>query len=143
MVFGYCRRLRVSVCLSVCLFLVFLGDANCCPTKSTTIQDLCDTYGLSNLIKEPTCHKGTTSTLLDVNLVTNHNRYNGVLNTNYCLSDVHNIIGAVTKRFAPSQKPRKISYRIFNHFNDSDFLLDMSSAPFHVAEIFDDVDDMA
>ena len=52
--------------------LVFMGDANCCPTKSTTIQDLCDTYGLSNLIKEPTCHKGPTSTLLDIILVTNH-----------------------------------------------------------------------
>ena len=44
-----------------------------------------------------------------------------VLNNNYCLSDVHNIISAATKRFAPSQKPRKISYRSFNHFNDSDF----------------------
>ena len=123
--------------------LVFLGDANCCPTKSTTIQDLCDTYGLSNLVKEPTCHKGPTSTLLDVILVTNHKRYSGVLNTNFCLSDVHNIIGAATKRFAPSQKPRKINYRSFHHFNDSDFLYDISSAPFHVAEIFDDVDDMA
>ena len=121
--------------------LVFLGDANCCPTKSTTIQDLCDTYGLSNLVKEPTCHKGPTSTLLDVILVTNHKRYSGVLNTNFCLSDVHNIIGAATKRFAPSQKPRKINYRSFHHFNDSDFLYDISSAPFHVAEIFDDVDD--
>ena len=66
-----------------------------------------------------------------------------MLNTNYCLSDVHNIIGASIKRFAPSQKPRKISYRSFNHFNDSDFLYDMSSAPFHVAEIFDEVVDMA
>ena len=55
--------------------LVFLGDANCCPTKSTTMQDLCDMYGLSNLIKEPTCHKGPTSTLLNVILVTNHKRY--------------------------------------------------------------------
>ena len=89
--------------------LVFLGDANCCPTKSTTIQDLCDTYRLSNLVKEHTCHKGPTSTLLDVILVTNHKRYSGVLNTNYCLSDVHNMIGAATKRFAPSKSHAKLT----------------------------------
>ena len=53
------------------------------------------------------------------------------------------MIGAATKRFAPSQNPRKINYRSFHHFNDSDFLYDVSSVPFHVAEIFDDVDDMA
>ena len=84
--------------------LVFFWDANCCPTKSTTIQDLCDTYGLSNLVKEPTYHKGSTSTLLDVILVTNHKRYSGMLNTNFCLSDVHNVIGAATKRFSPITK---------------------------------------
>ena len=50
-----------------------------------------------------------------------------------------NIISIATKSFAPSQKPRKISCRNFNHFNDYDVLYDMSSAPFHVAE----VDDMA
>ena len=46
--------------------LILWGDANCCPLKSDTIKDLCDTYGLSNLINEPTCHKGTVSTLLDI-----------------------------------------------------------------------------
>ena len=76
-------------------------------------------------------------------LVKNSKRYSGVLNANFCLSDVHNIIGAATKRFAPSQKPRKTNYRSFKHFNDTDFLYDMSCAPFHVADIFDDVDDMA
>ena len=85
-------------------------------------------------------HKGTVPTLLDIILVTNSKRYSGVLNANFCLSDVHNIVGAATKR---SQKPKKINYRSFKHFNDTDFLYDMSCAPFHVADIFDDVDDMA
>ena len=50
--------------------LVFLGDMNCCPSKSNMIHDFCDIYGLSNLITEPTCHKGDVSALLDVILVT-------------------------------------------------------------------------
>ena len=87
--------------------LIFLGDANCCPLKSDTIKDLCDTYGLFNLIKEPTCHKGTVSTLLDIILVTNSKRYSGVLNANFCLSDVHNIVGAATKRFCPISKAKE------------------------------------
>ena len=123
--------------------LIFLADANCCPTKSSTIQDICDTYGLKNLIKSPTCHKSQNSTLLDVLLVNNPKRYIDSLNAPFCLSDFHNIIGAATRRFAPVRKPFVLQYRSYKHFNDADFLYDMSSAPFHVAEIFDDVNDMA
>ena len=68
--------------------------------------------------------------------MTNSKRY-------FCLSDVHNIVGAANKRFAPSQKQRKINYGSFKHFNDTDFLYDMLCAPFHVADIFHDIDDMA
>ena len=123
--------------------LVFLGDMNCCPSKSTTIQDFCEIYGLTNLITEPTCHKGDVSTLLDVILVTNPRRYLGTLNSECNISDFHNIIGAATRRFAPSLKPQKIIYRSYKSFNDADFLFDLQYAPFHVMNIFDDADDMA
>ena len=123
--------------------LVFLGDMNCCPSKSTTIQDFCEIYGLTNLITEPTCHKGDVSTLLDVILVTNPRRYLGTLNSECNISDFHNIIGAATRRFAPSLKPQKIVYRSYKSFNDADFLFDLQCAPFHVMNIFDDADDMA
>ena len=33
--------------------LAFLGDINCCPTKSSAIKDLCETYGLKILLKSP------------------------------------------------------------------------------------------
>ena len=36
----------------------FVGDMNCCPSKSDTIQNFCDLYDLKNLIKDPTCFKG-------------------------------------------------------------------------------------
>ena len=69
---------------------IFLADANCCPTKSNTIQDLCDLYGISNLVKDPNCHKGPNSMFL---------------------SDFHNIIGAATRRFAPVRKHYSLQYR--------------------------------
>ena len=123
--------------------LVFLGDANCCPNKSNTIRDICDLYGLTNLIKEPTCHKSSEPTLLDIILVSHPKRYMGVLNTEFGLSDFHNIIGASTRRFAPVRKPYLLQYRSYKHFDDANFQRDLSVAPFHVAEIFDDVCDMA
>ena len=123
--------------------LVFLGDMNCCPSKSTTIQYFCEIYGLTNLITEPTCHKGDVSTLLDVILVTNPRRYLGTLNSECNISDFHNIIGAATRRFALSLKPQTIIYRSYKSFNDADFLFDLQCAPFHVMNIFDDADDMA
>ena len=53
------------------------------------------------------------------------------------------IIGAATRRFDPVRKPYVLKYRSYEHFTDREFLDDMSIAPFHVAEIFDDVNDMA
>ena len=123
--------------------LVFIFDGNLCPTKSSTIQDLCDMYDLSNLIKEPTCHKGPVPTLIDVLLVTNPRRYISALNQEFCLSDFHNVIGTATRRYAPARKPYQIHYRSFRNFDDTTFKNDISAAPFHVAEIFDDVSDMA
>ena len=73
--------------------LVYLGDMNGCPIKSNTIQNICEQYDLTNLIKEPTCHKGPTLSLLDVILVSNARRYSATLNVCCDISDFHNIIG--------------------------------------------------
>ena len=91
--------------------LVLLGDMNCDPAKSNTIEFICDTYALSNLIKSPTCNKGIVPSLIDVILVSNHRKYMNVLNSKCPLSDFHNIIGAATKRFAPIMKPHNIYYQ--------------------------------
>ena len=123
--------------------LVFLGDLNCCPTKSNTVKNICDTYCLTNLIKDPTCHKGPTPTLLDAILVNNPRKYLDIINVPCEISDVHNIIGAATRRFAPLLKPHTIYYRSYKNFNDQSYVNDISMAPFHVADIFDDVDDVA
>ena len=122
---------------------VIIGDMNCCPTKTSAIQDFCDTHGLTNLITSPTCHKGSISTLLDVILVTNPRRYCGSINMQCNISDFHNLIGTATRRYAPPQKPKRIFYRSYKHFSETDYCNDIMSAPFHVAYVFDDIDDTA
>ena len=123
--------------------LLCLGDMNSCPTKSPVISELCDTYGLYNLIDQPTCFKGTTPTVIDIILVTNPKNYSGVLNCNCTVSDFHNFIAAATRWFAPIRKPRHIFYRSYKNFDDTDFCKTVLSSPFHVGEVFDDVEDMA
>ena len=46
--------------------LAFVGDMNCCPSKSDQIKTFCDLYDLSNLINYPTGFKGSTPTILNV-----------------------------------------------------------------------------
>ena len=121
--------------------VIIIGDMNCCPIKSSLVKDICEIYGLTNHIKDPTCHKGAISTLLDVILISNPKRYVGVLNENFDISDQHNIIGAAPRRHTPFQKPNKIYYRSYKHFCYNDYLNDIASAPFHVAHVFDDIDE--
>ena len=91
--------------------IIFFGDMNCCPLLSNTVKDIYDLYDLRNLTQEPTCHKGNTSTLIDVVLVSNPRKYVKFLNCPCELSDFHNFVGAVTRRFAPSRRSRHINYR--------------------------------
>ena len=111
------------------------------PRKSDFIKTFCEMYDMKNLIVAPTCLKGPVPTLLDVILVTKPRRFAGTLNCECILSDFHNFIGAATKKYAPTAEPRKIIYRSYKKFNDLQFIDDVFSTPFHVAKIFDDVDD--
>ena len=95
------------------------------------------------MIESPTCFKGSTPTVLDLILVSNRRKYIAAMNTKFHLSDFHNIIGAATRRFAPSQKPNTVYYRSYKHFNEHDYTYDLSTAPFYVADMFDDIDDRA
>ena len=98
-------------------------------------------YDKKNLIVAPNCLKGPVPTLLDVVLVTKPRRFAGTLNCECIPSDFHNFIGAATKKYAPTAEHRKIIYRSYKNFNDLQFIDDVISASFHVAKIFDEVND--
>ena len=57
------------------------------------------------------------------------------------MSDWHNLVGCVTKINLPRVAPKTIVYRSYKDFDNDAFTKDMSYAPFHVNEIFDDVND--
>ena len=129
--------------LIICPDIVFLGDMNCCPKKSDAIKEFCELYNMKNLITSPTCHKGPSPTILDVIFISQPKRFTESLNCECPLSDFHNIIGGATKQYAPFEQPRKIYHRSYKNFDDDEFIHDINNAPFHVGEIFDDIDDLS
>ena len=51
---------------------VVMGDINCNMLVKNELTDICDIYGLTNLIKGPTCFKSCNATTLDVHLTISH-----------------------------------------------------------------------
>ena len=102
----------------------------------------CDeTRGLKNVIIEPTCHKSSNATLIDVILTSNCRRIAGTLNTDTGLSGYHNLVAFSTKLHLPRLAQKVISYRSNKHFDEEIYKRDISFAPFHVGYIFDEFDD--
>ena len=55
---------------------VAYGDLNCNWFKPNALSDLCEIYGMVNLIEQPTCFKSENPTLVDV-FLTNKPKYFG------------------------------------------------------------------
>ena len=123
--------------------IILMGDVNIdMQTENDKLStELCHTFGLTNLIKRPTCFKTERGTLLDPVLVMNPMRFQNPINIHFGYSDFHNLVGCVTKLKIPPSNPVTIKYRSYKHFDENKFNADVSFIPFHINEIFDDVND--
>ena len=135
-----------NVCQSENISMPFLiGDLNInasCTSEYKCLQDIMDITGLTNIITTPTCFKAKKPTLLDRILTTNTRRIASVLNLNTGISDFHHMVGFVTKVTVPRTGGSVVTYRSYKRFSDDAFREDIQQAPFHVGEIFDELDDV-
>ena len=76
-----------------------------------------DTFNMSNLVKNTTCHTKTSSTSLDV-MLTNRNRccFNTIVYET-AISDVHSLIGTTLRASYKKAEPNVIQYREYKKFN--------------------------
>ena len=120
-----------------------IGDLNVNFSKSPHhLSQLCDSYDLKQLIKNPTCFKSLENpTLLDVILTSNPKSIKQTINIAIGISDFHNYISASTKIKCPTDEIKSVHYRSFKKFSEEKFIKDVESAPFHVSEIFDNAND--
>ncbi|XP_048578931.1 uncharacterized protein LOC125560702 [Nematostella vectensis] len=128
-----------------CNTLVLTGDLNLDRLRperreGQILINLEEVFGLECLIKDPTRVTPTSDTLLDVILTNKPElfRASGVLNPE--MSDHHLVYGIMKERV--SQHERKVvTFRSTKSLDVEKFNEDLSSAPWHVMETFDTMDD--
>ena len=106
------------------------------------IRDLEETLGLECLINQPTRVTNITQTLIDV-IMTNQPdlfRKSGVYNPE--LSDHYLVYSFLWERIY-RHSAKIIKFRSFKNFDPERFEEHLASAPWHVGEVFDDIDDQA
>ena len=111
-----------------------------CVCESKCLTDVHVT-GLQNIIHEPTCFKGTDGTLLDIVLTTGSRRVASITNMNMGISDFHHLVGFAMKITVPKTRNSFVTYRSYKKFNESEFKWDVANAPYHVSDIFDNIED--
>ena len=124
--------------------VICMGDFNIDMMHENPITtNVCDIYDVTNVIKGPTCFKASKGTLLDPILVTNKNRVLTHINVTCGFSDWHNMVGCVTRLHMPRQMPQIVKYRTYKKFDNDVFKQEIQHIPFHVCDIFDDIDDQS
>ena len=128
--------------------VLFLGDFNCDmihPDKvrkdGRCLMDLLDVYHLKNLITQSTRVTKSSETLIDLILTYNKRRalQTGVVDTQ--ISD-HSLVYIIMRVTLPRLTSRKIAFRSFKNLDRDKFVEDLSAAPFHIMDIFDDPGNM-
>ena len=121
---------------------VLLGDVNIDMLTNKVLEnDLCDIYGLANVIVSPTCYKSKNGTLIDPIIVSNTAKFFKPFNAVCGYSDWHNMVGCLVKVKYPKPKQFTVTYRNAKHFNEEDFKREVEMLPSHICEVFDSVDD--
>ena len=97
-------------------------------SKSTPLNNVCDIFDFSNLIKKATCFtKDALPTLIDVILTNKPNKYQNATNFNCGLSDYHNLISVQLKGEIPKLNKDNVTYRSFKYFDHEKFLQELKS----------------
>ena len=122
---------------------ILVGDLNCNMfVQPNTLTDFMDIFDLHNLIDGPTYHHKDGNSSIDVFLTNQKFRFKSSGTLVSHLSDGHTTVYGVLKAHLPKTRPKQITYRSFRELDDNSFQTDLSYIPFHVAEVFDHVDDV-
>ena len=120
--------------------IVLMGDFNVNMLNRNELSDCLDFNGFSNIVKDVTCFKGQPS-MIDLLITNKPKRFRDTICVDVGLSDFHTLVCTATKFHVPKPESRTFKYRTFKNFNREHFLHDLSVIPYHVMEIFDDVND--
>ena len=102
--------------------VVFLGDFNA-GIEETTMKSFCESYNLTNLIKQPTCFNNPEKpSRIDVILNNRPKPFQTTCVIETGLSDFHRMTVSVLKMHFRKLPPRIISYRDFSNYHNANFI---------------------
>ena len=125
--------------------IYILLDLNCNVISSSdsgakALQNFCSSFNLKQLVNQPTRITESSTSLIDVVLVTNKSMVKNVGVTPVSISD-HHLVHITLTFMKIFSKPVYISFRSYKHHDADSFVQDISDVPWTVIDGFDDIDD--
>ena len=101
--------------------MLILGDFNAGIDEPRMIS-FCETYNLTNLIKQPTCYKNPDNPTCIHLILTNFPRtFQSICVIETGLPDFHSTTLTIMRKTFKKQRPRIIDYRSLKHFSNEEF----------------------
>ena len=112
-----------------------MGDFNIDITKEyfsgfDKLEELCDTFNLTNLIKSETCYTNNHKSTIDLFFPNKPLSFQGTSTTETGLSDCHKLISSFMRSFVSRLKPKIIFFRHYKKFDETKFLSDLKYTNF-------------
>jgi hypothetical protein len=105
------------------------------------LQRIIKTYGLTNVITEPTRVANSSATLLDLILVSNKSKIIKAGTLDPAISD-HKMIYAIVNLIKKREHPIIKTVKNYKYVDKSKFKSALQNVPWWVCDIFDDLDDV-
>ena len=111
---------------------LLLGDFNS-EMSETAMSEFCETYNLTNLVKEPTCYKNPNNpSTIDLILTNRPRCFQNTATIETGLSDFHKLTITVMKSYYPKQSPIVRLYRDYKNFDQARFRNDLLKELYNV-----------
>ena len=123
--------------------IIILGDLNCNSLDDTvdsrTLKELCASFNLTQLVKEPTSITETKRSLIDVIMTTDPILAESCSVVTSSISD-HSLVEVTLKISRPKVKAKYVAPRSYSGNAPNSFCEDFSLVPWHMVHFFDDTD---
>ena len=86
------------------------------------LEELCDTFNLTNLIKSETCYTNNHKSTIGLFFTNKPLPFQGTSTTETGLSDCHKLISTFMRSFVSRLKPKIIFFRNYKKFDETKFL---------------------
>ena len=123
--------------------IIILGDLNCNILEDTvdsrTLKELCASFNLTQLVREPTRITETKRSLIDVIMTTDPTLTESCSVITSSISD-HNLVKVTLRISRPKVKAKYVTTRSYAGYVPDSFCEDLSRVPWHMVYFFDDID---